>query len=202
MLEVDAFAERLRDQFHGVVQQGQGAQPQEIHFEEADFLQIAHAPLRRDDRFVVFAAITIPLADHPLERHMIGQRSVGDDHAGGVRAGVSIRAFQFASDVDQLVDLGIVVVFALQVRILLEGVVEGDSQRLGNHFRELRDARQRYIEGPADVLHGRARCQGTEGNDLGHALFAVLVTDVGDHFFTTLLAAVDVDVRRFAAAGI
>src|SRR5260370_31294669 len=48
-LEVDPFAARLLDQLHGVVQQGQSAQPQEIHFEETDLLQVAHAPLRRDD---------------------------------------------------------------------------------------------------------------------------------------------------------
>src|SRR5207245_5351790 len=138
-----------------------------------------------------FAAVAVPLADHALERHVIGQRPVGDDHAGGVGAGVSIRPFQFAGDVDQFAHLGIVVVFTSQVGVLLESFIKRDSQRLGNHLGELGDARQRHVEDPADVLRGRARCQSTKGDDLGHALFAVRVPDIGNYFFATALAEVD-----------
>ena len=51
------------------------------------------------------AAGVVALADHALQRHVIGQRAVGDDDAGGVRAGVAVGAFQLAGDVDQLADL-------------------------------------------------------------------------------------------------
>ena len=51
-----------------------------------------------------------PLRTDPLQRHVVGQRAVGDHHAGGVGAGVAVGAFQLAGDVEQLVDLRIGVV--------------------------------------------------------------------------------------------
>ena len=80
--------------------------------------------------------------------NIIGQGTVGDDDARGMRAGIAVGAFQLAGDVDQLVDLRVGVVFFLQIGVLLQGVVEGDAQGLGNHFGDLRDPRQRHIQGP------------------------------------------------------
>ena len=50
----------------------------------------------------LLAAAVVALADDALQRHVIGQRAVGDDDAGGVRAGVAVGALQLAGDVDQL----------------------------------------------------------------------------------------------------
>ena len=100
------FAARLLDQLDGVVEQGQRPQAQEIHLEQADLFQVAHDPLGRDDRPRRALPAVVALADDALQRHVVGQRPVGDDHAGGVRAGVAVGAFQLAGDVDQLADLG------------------------------------------------------------------------------------------------
>ena len=120
LVQVDLLAARLLDQPHGVVQQRQRAQAEEVHLEHADLLQVAHDPLRRDHRLVALAAAVVALADDALQRHVIGQRAVGDDDAGGVRAGVAVGPFQLAGDVDQLADLRVAVVLALQVGALLE----------------------------------------------------------------------------------
>ena len=46
-----------------------------------------------------------PCGSHPLQRDIIGDRPVGDDDAGGMRAGVAVGAFELAGDVDQFADL-------------------------------------------------------------------------------------------------
>ena len=73
---------------------------------------------------------------------------------------------------------------------------------LGIMFGELRDAGQRDVEDPADVLDGGAGGHGAEGADLGHALLAVLAADIGDDLLAAVLAEVDVDIGRLAAVGI
>ena len=61
------LAARLLDQLDGVVQQRQRAQAEEVHLEQADLFQVAHDPLRRDDRLVACAAV-VALADDALQR--------------------------------------------------------------------------------------------------------------------------------------
>ena len=76
------------------------------------------------------AAGVVALADDALQRHVIGERTVGDDDAGGVRAGIAVGAFQLAGDVDQLAHVGSASYCLLQIGALLEGFVEGDAERL------------------------------------------------------------------------
>ena len=61
-----------------------------------------HHPLRRDDRLAAACAGVVALADDALHRHVVGDRAVGDHHAGRVRADVAVRPLQLAGDVDQL----------------------------------------------------------------------------------------------------
>ena len=112
IVDVDFLAARLLDQPHGVVQQRQSAQAQEVHLEHADLFEVAHHPLRGDDGLVACATGVVALADDALQRHIIGQRPVGDDDAGGVRAGVAVGALQLQGDVDQFVHLRVGVVYA------------------------------------------------------------------------------------------
>ena len=130
LVQVDLLAARLLDQLDRVVEQRQGAQAQEVHLEQADLFQVAHDPLRRDDRLAGPRAGVVALADDALQRHVIGQRAVGDHHAGRVRAGVAVGAFQLAGDVDQLAHLRVGLVRLLEVGALLQRLVERDAQRL------------------------------------------------------------------------
>ena len=154
-MEIDLRVASLCDQPYRVVQQGERTQAEKVHLEQADFFQIAHAPLRRHrhlpledggwriedggwpvvsrafaarsilhPRSSIFAAPGIAFPDDALQRHVVGQRTVGDDDAGGMGAGVAIGAFQLAGDVDQLLDLRVALVLSFQVGILLESLIE------------------------------------------------------------------------------
>ena len=74
LVQVDLDAARLLDQLDGVVEQRQRAQAEEVHLEQADLFQVAHDPLRRDDRARRCLAAVVALADDALQRHVIGQR--------------------------------------------------------------------------------------------------------------------------------
>ena len=64
----------------------------------------------------LLGAGVVALADHALQRHIVGERPVGDDDAGRVRAGVAVGPFQLAGDVDQLADFRVGVVLLLAGR--------------------------------------------------------------------------------------
>src|SRR5207302_10130640 len=70
------------------------------------------------------------------------------------------------------------------------------------HLSQLSDALERHVEHPADVLDRRTGGHGAKGTNLGHALLAVILANIGDHFFAPVLAKVDVDIRRLAPVGV
>jgi hypothetical protein len=63
--QVNRVARRLPDVLHRVVEQGERAEAEEVHLEQANPLDFFHGPLRRD--FVLGALI---------EGHELGQRAV------------------------------------------------------------------------------------------------------------------------------
>ena len=81
------------DLVEGVVDQRQRAQPEEVHLEQADALDLLHRPL--GDDFVLLALV---------ERHELGERPRRDDDAGGVHRGVARHALETARDGEQLLD--------------------------------------------------------------------------------------------------
>ena len=70
------------DNLFGARQDGEVGQSQEVHLEQPDVGDVLHGELRHHQvaRFA-FAQL--------LQRGVIGQNLFGDDHAGGVRAGVA-----------------------------------------------------------------------------------------------------------------
>ncbi len=84
-VEVDAFG--ALDLAERVADQGQRAQAEEVHLQEADPLDLLHRPLRDD--FVLLALV---------ERNELGQRPGRDDDAGGVHRGVPGHAFETLGD--------------------------------------------------------------------------------------------------------
>ena len=136
-----------------------------------------------------------------LQGDVVGQRAVGDDHRRGVRADVAGQALDlhrqrraargsrgrcrssfFSSSLFSRADLS--VIFSSSGTMATTASTRG----MGMPKR------------PAHVADGRPRRQRAERADLGHVLHAVLVLDVLDHLAAALLAEVDVDIGRLAAA--
>ena len=185
LVERQRLALRLADVGHGVVEQGQRAQPEKVHLEQADPLDLLHGPLRGD---LVLLAL--------VERRELGDRLRRDDDAGRVHRGVPGHALQPARHANQLLDPRVAPVHLLERRALLHRPVERHVQGRRNLLRDAVDVRVGHAQRAAHVAHRGARLHGPEGDDLGHVLPAVLARDVLDDLAPPALAEVDVDVRQ------
>ncbi len=139
-----------------------------------------------------------------VERNVVGQRTVGDDHPGGVRPGVARHALQAHGRVDQV----------LQVRRQLVGFLEGRHalQRLRDGHRFAGDVRhelgdpvdlgERDVQHAADVPQRRPCPQRAEGDDLSHLVAAVALGGVLEHARPLVVLEIEIDVRHRDPAGI
>ena len=137
-VEIDAGGPLdLRDR---VEDQRQRAQPEEVHLQEADALDLLHRPLGDD-------FVARPL----VERRVLGDRLRRDDDAGGVDRGVAGHAFEPARDAEQLLDLRVVLLHLPQRLALLERLVQRHVERRRNLLGDLVDVGERHLEHAADV---------------------------------------------------
>ena len=202
LLQVELHAARLFDEPDRMIVQGQRPESQKVHLEQADLLQIAHDPLGGDGGLVLFAAGFVGLGDDALQGNVLGKRSVGDEDSGRVCAGVAIGPLELAGNVDQLVNLGIAIVFDAKVRAHLESFFQSDAESLRNHLGDLIDTCQGDVEHATNVADGGTGGHGSERADLGDAVFAILGANIGDDLIPAFLAKVDVDVGGFTAVGV
>ena len=200
-----AHAVALLDQLRRLAHDRQRAQAQEIDLQQADLLDDLHRPLA-DGADAAQAGLA---AGRPVQGHILHQRLVGDDDAGGVAAGMAGHALQLLGRVHQLAHARVALVLLLQVgRVELVVVVENvdDLGRLAGDGRdEPGDGvhlRQGHVEGAADVADGRPRAQRPEGDDLGDLVLAVLLHGVLHHLVPAVVGVVEVDVGHRHAAGV
>ena len=73
---------------------------------------------------------------------------------------------------------------------------------LGHELGELVHLAERHFKHPADVAQDAARQERAEGDDLRHAVGAVALAHVSDHFVATVLTEVDVEIGHRDAFGI
>ena len=181
------------DQLGRVVQHGQVAQTQKVHFQQTQLFQSGHDVLG-DHQVVVFG-----------QGDIIAHRAAGDDHAGGVGGGVAGHALDGLGGVDELAHLGAGVVGLLQLFGQLQGLLQGDVQgtrTAGYLLGQGVHLSVGHIQHPAHVPDGRSGGHGTEGDDLGHVVGAVLSGNVVDDLLTAADAEVDVDIRHGDALGV
>ncbi len=200
-----AHAVALLDELRRLAHDGQGAEAEEIDLQQADLLDDLHRPLADG----ADAAQPGLAAGRPVERHVVHQRLVGDDDAGGVAAGMAGHAFDLPRGVDQFPDARLALDFGVQIGrielvVLVEHIVDldrfaGDGGDEAGHGV---DFGQGHVEGAADVADGCPRAQRPEGDDLGHLVLAVFVDGVFDHLRAAVVGVVEVDVGHGDAAGV
>ncbi len=202
VLEHDLLAAVGLDVLERVVEDGEVAQPQEVHLDQAQRL----------------ARGVVELGDHrpvggPLEqRDHIDQRLAGHDHAGRVHAPLALQPLDADRGVDDLLHVAVGVVERPELAALAEALVLGvedlaERDVLAHHRgrHRLGDPvahRERVVEDPRGVLHGLLRLDGAVGDDVADPVVAVLVGDVLDHLTAPALVEVDVEVGHRDAVGV
>ena len=190
-VDVDHDALGALDLVESVLDQRQRAEPEEVHLQQADALDVLHRPLRDD--FVLLALV---------ERHELGQRPRGDHDAGGMDRRMPGHALEPSRDGEQLLDALVLLLHLLQRRALGQRLFEIHVERRRHRLGDAVGVRIRDVHYPRDVAHHGARLHGAEGDDLRDVGAAVLARDVVDDFAAAALAEVDVDVRQRHALGI
>ena len=92
VVQVQLHAVALLDQVAGALHDRQGGQAEEVHLEQPERLDDRHLELgHRLDRRVF-----VNVAGRAVQRDVVDHRLVGDDHPGGMGAGVAHHAFHAA----------------------------------------------------------------------------------------------------------
>ena len=190
-MEIDLHGAIGGDELHGIGENRERGQAEEIHLQQAEALESLHVVLRGD-----FFAIGF------VERQQFGERLRRDDHAGGVRGGVSREAFQALGYFEKIPEALVAFDGGAKLAGLLEGFVERDVELVGNELGQTIHVAIRQIHGAAHVFERGFGGHGAEGDDLRDVVAAVFLGDVIDHFAAPPHAKINVDIGHGNAFGI
>ena len=175
---------RVAHEVERVADDGQRAQTEEIHLEQAELLDGAHRELGGDDLVVA------------LERHIIGDGLVGDEHARRMGGGMAGKTLERAAGVDQPLDARILLIVLFQLRRDFQRARQRHVQLKGNRLGDRVHLGIRIAQHAADVAHDGAGAHRSEGDDLADMIRAVAAGDVVDDLLTALVAEIHVDIRH------
>ena len=195
MVDVDGLAGGGLDVLQRVGDDREVAQPQEVHLEQAEVLDLAAVVLGDD------FAVAVDLQ----RRDDVGDRFVGDHHTGGVDGVLPPQALEALGQRDDLAAVGVLGRGVLELAGLLEGIVERRLlalDRRREHLAEPVAEGVRQPEHPGGVLDGLLGLDGLERHDLGDVVLTVLVGGVADHLHAPALVEVHVDVGHGDALGV
>ena len=190
-LRVDGDPVEFLDQIDGLLDDGEGFEPEEVHFQQPGHFQGLH--------FVLGHGLSLFIA---AERDNVHEHGVADDDPGGVGALVALQAFEHFGVGHDLLGVGIVLEGLLELGVGVLGFGEGHAGLFGNHLGEFVAVAQGDFEDAADVADDGFGSKSAEGDDLGALLGAVFAFDVFDDFAAAGLTEVDVEVGRRYAVGV
>ena len=174
----------LADERDRLVDHVEVAQAEEVHLQQAERLDVLHRELRHD---LLVAALL-------LQRHVLDERPVADDDAGGVDRVLPDEPLERLREVDDLADHLVRVVGLPQLGARLQAVVEVDLRALGDRLRDPVDDAVRDVEHAPGVANGGPRGHRPERDDLRDPIAPVLLGDVVDDLVASVDGEVDVDV--------
>ena len=184
------LAAMLAHELLGVVDDGEGLEAQEVHLQEAELLDGVLGVLGRQVAF--------------LHRHGddVGERTVGDDHTTRVLAGITHHSLDDAAGLDDAGGLRIDGDLLAKLVGLLQGVLERDVDVVRDEFGEAVGLDERQVADTSEVADDHLGTKRAEGDDVGDAVFAVLLAHVADDLVAAAHTEVDIEVRRRDALGI
>ena len=191
-----------RNVLKGVRHDGQVAQTQEVHLQQAQRLARRVVELR-DDRAVLRAL---------HDRDDVGERVGAHDDRTRVHTPLARQALQAESVLDDLVRVGVLLVELTELRglgvalvLLIEDAVDRDvlaHDRRGQRLGELLADLEVLAEDTRGVLQGLLGLNRAVGDDLADAVLAVLALDVSDDLVAPAFVEVDVEVGHRDSLGV
>ena len=172
----------LLHQLHGIIQHRQVTQTQEVHFQQAKLFQRGHDILA-DHRLIVLG-----------QGHIFVHRPLGDDHTGGMGGSMAGHALQRLGGIHQLLHLLVRLVHFPQRLAQAQGILQGDVEGVGDLLGDLVGIGIGDIHDTGHIADDAAGRHGTEGDDLGHMVIAVLAADIIHHLAASGVTEVHIDI--------
>ncbi len=182
------------DQLDRVVDDGERGEAEEVELDQPRLLHLVLGEL--GDQLAVLAA---------AERHVLPERLLADDHAGGVHAGAARQPFQRPGELDDLLEDRLLLLDLGELGLVLQRLLDGGRMAVderGDVAGQLVHLREGQAHHPGHVLDRALRRERSVGDDLRDVLLPVLLGDVVDHLAAAVLAEVDVEVRHRDALGV
>ncbi len=202
MVEVRGFLAVDPDVVQRVGDDREVAQPEEVHLQQSESL--AGRVVELGDDGAVLGALH--------DGDDVGERVGGHDHRAGVDTPLPGQPLQAPRHVDDVVDLGVLLVVlaelgGLRVTLVLrvEDPLDGDvlsHDRGREGLRELFADLEVAAQDARGVLERLFRLDPPEGDDLGDAVLTVLALDVVDDLVAPALVEVHVEVGHRDALGV
>ena len=201
-VEVDVLAPVALHVGDGVVEDGEVAQPEEVHLDQAEGLAARVVELGDD------LAVLQPAHD----RDDVDERLAAHDDAGRVHAPLALEPLEALGGLDDLLQVrlgGDEVAELLALAVAgVGGVVDARERHalahdVGRHrLGQLLADGEGVAHDPRGVLDGLLGLDGAVGDDLRDPLAAVLLGDVADHLAAPALVEVDVEVGQRGPLGV
>ena len=187
--DIEAAPARRANEIDRLVDHVEVAQTEEVHLQEAEIDHVVHADLRHDLR----------VRSLLLQRHDLDQRLRPDDDAGSVDRVRSRQALERLRELDDLLRHRVGVDRLPELGPTLESIFQGLARAFRHELRDPVDDAVGDVEHAAGIPDRRSRRHGREGDDLGHAVPAVLLRDVVDDPIAPRDGEVDVHVGEVLA---
>ncbi|MPM85245.1 hypothetical protein SDC9_132323 [bioreactor metagenome] len=97
VVQVQINAMTFTDEVTGTLHDGEGRKPQEVHFEQAHLIHNVHLELGDGLDGRIFRA-----ASRSVQRGILYQGDIGNDHAGSMGACVAHHAFHLGGGIDEV----------------------------------------------------------------------------------------------------
>ena len=165
-----------------IADNGQGAQTQKVHLQQAQFLDLSHVELGHRQAVV------------GGQRQIVVGRFRRDDHARRMGGRMPRHALHLQGGVDELGDLRVGVIELFQLGGNFQCPFQGHLELHGHQFCHHVHLLIRDTHHTAHIADGVAGGHGTEGNNLRHMIGPVFPIDVINDLLPTLVAEVYVKI--------
>ena len=169
---------------------GQRAQPQEVHFEQAERLHIVFVELC-DKR---------PLGD-PY-RHLICKRRFCDHDTGCVNGGITRQSLNLSRKIDDPARRLILLIALAKVRRFLKRSIQRYVKLCRDEFCDCRHLAERHLEYACDIANGAFCAHCAKGCNLRNMILTVTFLDIRNNPSAVDVVKINIDIRHRHALGV
>ncbi len=190
LIDLQTFTGALFDHIDSVLYYRQVLKPQKVHLQKPQAFHGILGELRDND------IILRPQGD------VIYYRLLRYHHSRRMGARMARQPFQRLGGVYQPLDLRLCAVTVHKLRVIVQSLIYGDIQLVGDHLGYPVYLAVGDIERPANVTHGKPRLHRTEGDYLRHLIRPVLFHDIIYHLLPPVRVEVGIYIGHTDALGV